>query len=738
MLLTSRNVFAILSCSTALISSMAHAQAPIALEEVVVTAERRTEDLQRTATSVTAVSGEDLQAEGRYSVRQILENVPGVSAVDVASTTAGGNDMLGNNITIRGVTPNQPSGAGPAVISPPPTTGVYVDGVYEGIGSNYDIERVELSRGPQGTLFGRSATSGVFAVRTINPDTKAFSGTVSAEAGNYELRHYTGALNIPVNDQFAVRISADHHEREGYYNGKGGAREKDSARIKALYKPTESISILLGAAMEQNDTHTGGISYFIDNSLIPQSVLDQVSSQPAELLKGHNESRQFWAQISWDLNWATLSYQPTYRSWKQHDQQYVGLLTPPGSTESYTIVQDLDTPVDEFMTHEILLASNPESRIKWQAGFNYYRNNIENSNFNHFSGTAAVRPSTLDISDVQTTKDTVDYGIFGEATYPFSDTTRLTVGMRYDWTTVGTTQVNSANLNAPFFNNIPANNQVVSLSGDEGERKYKNFSYKLRLEHDLSPENLIYASISTGFVPGDVNITKINGSLRVNAIESEKLTAYEIGTKNRFFDNRVQVNASAYYYDYGGFQTAVQDPNDFTNSIPITVPATNIGAELEALWLITAADRVGLNFSYVKSEWKDKPALFAAQTTHDNRSLLPWSANANYSHTFALPGGSSLSAQVSARYQPKYRSAYLSASDQASTPYLDPYNIHGARFTADLNASWRSADGRYGVTGYVRNITDERYIIYPMLASTGVSVSWTDPRVVGLVLSASF
>jgi len=396
--------------SSVLVVSVVHAQstpsadASATLEEIIVTAERREVDLQKLATSVAVRSGAELAEQGKFSARQILEDVAGASATDSTATVQGGNDVLGNLITIRGVEPNNAGGLGPNISSAPPTTAVYVDGIYEGVGSQYDIERVELARGPQGTLYGRSATSGVFAVHTVNPSFDEVKGNVSAEAGNYKLRRYSAALNLPATDNLAFRISADHRDQgEGYYNGKGGQRVKTAARVKMLYKPTDTLSILVGAAMENNESHTGVFSRSITlvgpNSVPPAPVspdyvdVNSIVPDYPDLFTGHNKHRQLWTQIDWDMGVATLTYQGALRTWEQDDLQYVGAFPIPGSA----IQQLIQTPSDQFITHEFRLASNAASGIKWQTGVSYYNNRLKNYTRNELNLGTPVNAFVADI-----------------------------------------------------------------------------------------------------------------------------------------------------------------------------------------------------------------------------------------------------------------------------------------------------------------------------------------------------
>jgi outer membrane receptor for monomeric catechols len=144
-------------------------QSQEAFDEIVVTAERRASNVQDTAIAISVRAGSELAKEGKFTTKQVLEDIAGVIATDNNSRNIGSSDVQGNNITIRGVTPGETAGPGFSQISPTPATAVYVDGVYEGVGGAYDLDRVEVLRGPQGTLYGRSATAGVVAFHTRNP-----------------------------------------------------------------------------------------------------------------------------------------------------------------------------------------------------------------------------------------------------------------------------------------------------------------------------------------------------------------------------------------------------------------------------------------------------------------------------------------------------------------------------------------------------------------------------------------
>jgi iron complex outermembrane receptor protein len=714
------------------------------LEEVVVTAERRTEDLEHTAASVSVRTGTELTEQGKYTTRQMLEDIPGVVAVDNSSLNIGSADVQGNNITIRGVS----SGAdrtvgGPSGISAAPGTAVYVDGVYEGVGSNYDVDQVEVLRGPQGTLYGRSATTGVVAFHTRNPTFDSYGGDAEVEAGNYDLQHYSGAVNLPFTSTIAMRLAGDfRNQGDSYYGiGADGMGKKSDGRAKLLWKPNDDFSLLLGFAYEKSQAFSGGD---FPTASVPNLV---VTNAYAATGPGLKEQREYWAEAIWDAGPFKITYLPTFRDWYQNDHLLVAASFI-GSGDP--LHQTLQTPRDNFETQELRFSSKDDSAVKWQAGAVYYRNTLTKLN-NDFLVTPSGGPAPV-LSNTNDEKATRDAGLFAETTIPMSEASRVTLGARYDDTQVvvsesyyddifalcGTflqatlppfppgvmcTGVAQANVPSPPAASI---NDVVLT--------YHNFNYKVRFEQDLTQKNMVYEMVSTGFRPGDVGIT----NRAPNILGVEKLTSYELGSKNRFFNDSLQINADVYYYDYHGFQTSyVTNPFTINNSISVTVPAYFIGGELEALYQLTMHDRIGLNYDYVESSWYEKPPGFAEYQPEKVRALIPDTVTANYEHGFDLPGGSTLSARIDG----KYTSPHLAANLQLTYLQLgfQPYVQEGARTVGNLSANWASNGGRVAVSAYVRNFTNRQYINYSANGTPNtLNVGWTDPRTYGALVYVRF
>lgn len=711
------------------------------LEEIIVTAERRSADVQKTPAAVTVQSGDDLLQRGKFTLTNILETVPGVSGGESegVSNNPTGNDSPAAGITIRGISSN---GALVGQTVPGVTaTAIYVDDVYGGVGGSYDIDRVEVLRGPQGTLYGRSATAGLIAIHTRAPNLEDRSMEVSLEGGNLDLFHVTGAVNLPIiEDKLALRVAGNHYERDGADVESGyGATNTDEAKAKLLFKPTDNFSLLIGGALQNRQYGNGGA---VGNLVSP----NKFSYTPSTAGEASTKFRQVWAQVNWDIGGVQLTYLPAYRTWKQNATVYA--VGPGGAI----IEQIVTTPKDEFITQEIRIASDNSSGVKWQTGLFYYQNSLVSDNLNQWQSSSVL------MFDAYIHRKTYDIGVFAEGTVPVTDNLRVTGGLRYNKTTVKTEEDFASNTNTlcytpAAFNcpaaaagsplaGTPADIITASVGGAAGRRVFRKLSYKARIEYDLSPTNLLYASVSSASLPGDVQIgTGANSTPTVNIYQSEGLTSYEVGSKNRFFDRRLQINLGIFHYDYGGYQLSIlQNPLDPSSGYLYNVPMRMTGAELELLLQATSADRVSFNFSHIDAPFHDRPAGFADYAVQKKLwGFSPTTATLSYDHDFALAGGSNITFRGEGIWRAGYYVQALSAPLAAQGGL--PYNYQKAFIQGNVNLTWTSTDGRFSLTGYVRNVTNYRYKTYVNLQSLSplqASGTQSDPRTAGAVLTARF
>jgi len=713
-----------------------------ALEEIVVTAERRRNNAQKTAASITVQNGDDLLARGKFSLRNILETVPNVSGGESEGATnePTGSDSPASGITIRGVASN--GGLAGVTLSGIPATALYVDDVYSGIGGNFDIDRVEVLRGPQGTLYGRSATAGLVAIHTRNPDLTEFGGDVTAEYGSYDLLHASAALNVPiVSDKLALRISGNRYQRDGVDVETGFGRSRvTEGRAKLLLQPNDELSLLIGAAFQEKRLYNGGI-----DGVLTQP--DRIDYRPFAVGSADTKYRQVWGELNWNLGGVWLTYLPSYRTW---DQDAKVIVVGPGGGALNSLVR---TPRDNFVTHELRLRSDSGAHVQWQTGLFYYFNDIRSSNRNIWQQSQGL------LFEADITRRTRDLGVFAEATMPLAKGLRLTGGLRYDKTTVRTQETYTSNLNV-FCNTplgfitgctiapadspsagLPQALASIVINGDAGRREFENVTYKARLEYDLSPTNLLYASVSTGFLPGDVQIgTGAGNQPAVYPYNSEQLTAFELGSKNRFFNRRLQINLGVFHYSYAGYQASIQlDPANPGSAVLFNVPLRMTGVEAEALFRATPDDRLGLNFSYVGSRFHDLPAGFAnAVAERKLWGFAPASATASYDHNFRF-GGSTLNFRTEGIWRSAYDATWTSPTlaAQGGLPYVRQHSF----FLGNLSLTWTAPNGRLSVTGYVRNVTDKRYKTYINLQSVvplQATGTQSDPRTFGGVMTLRF
>jgi iron complex outermembrane receptor protein len=604
-----------------------------------------------------------------------------------------------------------------------PAVAEYVDGVYNGIGDTYDINRVEVLRGPQGTLYGRSATGGVVAIHTIDPVVGELNGTATLEVGNYNLRHYSAGINIPAGPVAALRVSGSDYARDGYYAKDGGAQHTTDGRVKLLLKPTDSLSILAGIALQNNIERSGELG----GSMNPAGKIEYTQVLP--LGTGHDDTRQYWAQIDWNLGSATLTYLPSLRNWKMHGTVYSS--PAPGAT--LTNLQT--TPYDQFHTEELRLSSNADSPIKWQTGAFFYDNKAR-ATVNLSVGGPIFPPGGVLLQNSLTSPhNTRNVGLFAEAGFPLTDKLSLTAGARFDKTKVVTGEVNTTGLGA---------GGTLVLPASDGTRNWNNTTYKLRLEDNLTASNLLYASVSTAFLPGDVAIsTGSTGLLAITPYEAETLTAFEVGSKNRFLDERLQVNGALFYYRYGSYQQSVQ-----TGFIPPGIflfsnansPARMTGAELELLYQPHRSDRFGLNVSVLNPYYVDKTPVFAVGVAQSKiPGIIPLTVNPSYSHIFALGGNQTLTVQADALYNADY-DVFAITSDVAAQGG-GSYIKSGSHVVANLSASWAFTPTA-SLTFWGRNVTDQQFNNYadissivPVVAAAG---TLRDPRTFGVAIRVGF
>ena len=722
------------------------------LEEITVTAEKREVNVQDIPASVEAITGADLMEQGKITTSQMLEDIPNVV---LAAEFRNVGVMVGSpdaGITIRGVQFKQTSDG-----QPPAASATYVDGVFQGFGGNFDIDRIEVLRGPQGTLYGRSATGGVVNFITKNPRLGEFGFDGFVEWGEASLKNVQAAINIPASDFFAMRAAAHYFEADGYHNPDGGWYGTREGRIKALFKPSEALDVLLNLTVNERKNNSGGYAA----RLTSPTTIDYQDTWDDVVEGVWRQGTMGALTVNYDFGESIMTYIGAMRYYEDLESPPQTMINP----GRQIMHNQFFNYGEHFKTHELRLASDWDASWDWLIGSFYYDSDYKRTqnSVNHIAydrGVVDPNPATQDAPIFQqpVEGDITNFGIFTEENFELSDVFRITAGLRYDHTENHAYAAFNMNVNEtprrdplgpdPGGGNA-LNPPIWVFFPYEDTLEWDNITYKLRFEYDLTPDNTLYFLTATGFQPGDIRITNKMGPEGIVMFElpydEEKLTSYEVGSKNRFLDNTLQLNVSAFYYDYEGFRhtvnTAVAGPPVYTI---ITTPLRMYGTEMDIQWLVTAKDKVSFSVGALDAKITGFPDIPEFNPTSQYLALeklprLPdLTANLGYDHVFTFADGSTLVPRAEMRYTSDMYVDQLMDTQVALG--LLPYAYQDSYIITDIGATWTSASDKYALTGYIRNVFDEEYKTEVNFGGgvNAVGVTAGDPRVFGLMFRARF
>jgi iron complex outermembrane recepter protein len=692
-----------------------------ALVDIVVTAQRRSENLQKVAVPVSALNSEALANANVSQAQDLSKLVPALKL----STSGGG----GTQVIIRGV--------GNFVGNPyaEPAVAVNLDSVYLARSSGtgglfFDLDRVEVLKGPQGTLYGRNATAGALNIITRKPVDK-LEASGSLEAGNFDKRRADLALNAPLGGGSAIRIAGQITRRDGYFTDGYNDDRSEAVRAQIKLVASDRLNILLSSDYE----HIGGkgsanvFAPFLtsnpyagpnndgSNGLLTGVSLGITSGGNPDLLPKFkrdgfvdNTNYGFSATIDYDLGDASLTVIPAYRNSEADYLHYTAGF--PVSAHEASGATSL----------EARLASTDNGAFKWLIG-GYLFNENQNFQLKANQGVASA--------DTRPVLKTRSRALFGQVTYSLTDAVRLTGGLRY--THEHKTQAGTNNL-------VPL----------QGELNAERLTWKAGVEFDAAAQSLLYANVGTGFKAGG-----FFGSLPPNTYKPEMLTAYTIGAKNRFFGNTLQLNGEAFYWRYNDKQVTHLGPilpGGFDLITENAGKAEIYGLEIEGIMKPVRGGTLSANLQYLHSNYKSftytqttitgpaqtacpiTPAGLTAVTVNCSGRPLPlspkWTVNLSYRQEFELGGGSRINAQVGTRIESSYWTGeeYLAGE------------LQNGVMVSNASLGWTAPDGHFSLSAYVDNIEDKAVkaasFVQPVVGLPMVALR--PPRTYGVRLGLDF
>jgi iron complex outermembrane receptor protein len=569
-----------------------------------------------------------------------------------------------------------------------------------------------------------------------------------------------GAINVPLGDVVAMRAAVHYvTQDEDYWAGDGVESETTEGRIKVLYQPTERFNAILSVSTGETQTYSGGWTNYL-----PEPDPDSVIEEGLFVDIGKNipeESKQYAIEANYDFDHSAFTYIGAI-----HEREIVGQGSPGFNRGS--MQYNLMDSVTETQTHEMRLTSDDEGPLKWLIGASYYDLSWDKQSTNMQASVVNLDlPASIEAPVfAEHMKGSIkEFGIFTEETFDLRDDIRVTLGLRYDNTDVEdlpSMRINrnlgpmGASLNPAIWVETP--DIAVTPTFDE-------ITYKVRFEYDLTPENMLYALTGDGYISGMTAFSPefIGGfpptgvNFVVREFDQMEVVSYELGSKNRFLNDTLQINAALFYLDFEGYHVMVQT-NPGAPPPPlfeqISVPVIMKGLELDATWLLTVYDKMTLSAGWLDAkidEFRDVPG--AGFATRDMMyfervpGLPEFTTTIQYDHTFLFGNGSSLVPRIETRFTSSYNieqisleEATISQVDDAGNSYL-PYVKQDSTIHVNLGASWTSADDMWTITGYVRNALDEKVkktFRTSMGQGTPPTVTLGDPLTYGIMVGVNF
>ena len=606
--------------STALCGNAIAQEANLTFEEVMVTAEKRSESLQDLSQAITALGGEDLDNRQIASFVDLSAIAPGVNVAK--------NEGFKTVITIRGVgnEANQNAIANPSV-------SYHLDGIY--VASPFalqtdflDLEQVEVLRGPQGTLFGQNSTGGAINIITTAPTLDSSYGKADLSLGDYGLVKARASYNMPLSDTVAMRASFISNKRDGFTENLTLGQDLDdanslSARVRVLYEPSDDFRANFTAQYYDEDRNGAAQKGLIDPTPGARQ-LRQDSRADFELT-----SELYSVVLEWDFDAFTLKSLSSYQNDevlinRDNDRHDLAVLPP------FALLPSVYTPETNrqpTITQEINLVSVEPlfGKLDWVAGLFYLDTEVEISirellDFD-FSGT--FDPYTLEqvyayddtaeigfISDSKPERDSMS--VYGQGTWNFDEEWRAVFGLRYT-----DDEVYSAVTN--FFGR--SGTDIIEMGSEK-------VTGRLVVEHDLDEDTMVYGSYTRGFKPGGSNLTyglesEVAPVVVLPTFDEEIVDAYEIGLKTDLADGRVRLNAAAFYYNYEGLQYQATDPEVFQGGVGNIPESEILGAEVELSAFLSESLVLDMRLSWLDTEiTADHLALDNVQSDTATNALI--------------------------------------------------------------------------------------------------------------------
>lgn len=688
----------------------------LSIDEVVITATKMgATRLQDTPLAVSAYSAADLDKTGAKDIRELAGQTPNLVVAQNGPFA---------QIYIRGI------GSNNSFAGSDPSSTVNVDGVYiarpAAVFNNFlDIERIEVLRGPQGTLYGRNSVGGTINIISRKPDNE-FHAKAQGTVGNHNLYRGEGYISGPlVKDKLFGSVSAMRSKHDGYFKNivasgnDRGSEDTWGVRAQLRATPTEKLEIIVRADYLKDTGNAAGNTVLLQSftpvaggpvDAITESILGdwhKVAMDTPSVSNRHVEGVS--GEISYEIADNT-----SLKSLTSYRKSYLKYAIDSDSSDLHR--QETHQLEDQHQFSEELNLNGKFDRLKYVLGAYYFEETIN-------TNSDVLIFTTNRDSHLQPTVNTRAYAGYGQLDYDVTDQLTFTAGIRYTD-------------EKKHFDQFTNNTSLIDGSAQAGFPKiyskvgaYKAWTPKFGIEIKPMQDVMLYASVTRGFKSGGFNFTSAS---TLNGYNPEKLWAYEAGFKTEFADKRVRLNGSAFYYDYKDLQVQafiVPGVTDITNASDATIK----GLEVELLIKPAKGFDLGGTLTYLDATYKNFPAAPITGGTFDAsgktlNSAPKWSYTLFAQYNLDLGDKGTAFARGELGYKSRQYFTVVNDNIQTSPSY------------SLLNASlgYTTPDSHWTVIAYGRNLTNKEYLVSSGSFTARPAGTPGDPRTLGLRVSYSY
>jgi len=700
---TSRHAILALSISVA---PCAQAQ----LEEVLVTATKRSASIQDVAMSISQISGDDLDTRGVTNIENLSYQVPNLQFGTFGQTTF---------VTIRGIGTTVDSGvAEPAVAT-------YVDGVFlpratMGILSHLDIERVEVLRGPQGTLYGRNATGGAINYISRAPANE-FEARVQLSAEDRDGYGVRGVVSGPVSDAVSYRVSVGKEEQDGYAKVVNTGQDLIDtdlvhARAALQVRPSEELTINFAVQYEEDEAASSLQSALSTPAIAGNSVTDPNRTFGDGRFDSSVETTMLSGVLEWEISDAVSLKSVTGYT----DHENSASFDADATDTFFSNLVDSERP-SESWSQEVNLFGESD-KLSWLFGLYYYEEDYSLTLPVQFNAGTNDFPLVIDVQAGDLQEETTSYAAFADMTFSLTDSLRLLAGLRFNY-----------------------EEKEFDSFGIQTDTDEDNWLPKIGLQFDLTDDVNVYAQFQRGIKSGGHQVADPNDSLvgpglitlgLPTTFAQEELDSYEAGIKTTLMEGQLTANGAIFFYDYSDLQS--------TTTIP---PATTFvrnsdaevwGGELELYYFFSEALNFNFGLSLLDSEYKDFSFLdtFSQEVVNlDGEPLVRApEVTLNLGAEWTIPLEGTILKDIRLRGDVFY-------SDDYKLTFIDyPETRQDSYTTGNVSLLLTSANEKYTVRVFVDNVSDEELLFNgSYLATTGAFIGYySEPRTYGAELTFSF